>query len=134
VLKDAKELIRELKAANKKRLVAEERLRLAEQRLDVRFGRFHSKLIAMCGAGGRPAEVLVTSASFHRVHFETEGGDTLAHFRLSTSELVNNYLAPLGLAHQVLLDNGGGDEQHSIMSAASDRSLASSLAPSLHAR
>ena len=124
VLKDAKDILRELKAPNKKRLVQEERLKSAEQRLDVRFGRFHCKLIAMCHNGR--AEVMVTSASYHKWHFELENGDTLAHFKLTTGELVNNYLAPLGLAHQVLLDSPG-ERGESLLSAPSDRSLASTV-------
>lgn len=128
VLRDAKEMLRELKGVNKKRLVQEERLRSAEQRLDARFGRFHCKLIAMSSREGL-AEVMVTSASFHKWHFELENGDTLAHFRLTASELVNNYLAPLGLAHQVILDSGpssmaelsGGDMSDQNSSVASSQ-------------
>ena len=103
VLKEARDIIKDLKAPNKKRLVVDERLKHAEQRLDVRFGRLYCKLIAVCHE--ERAEVLSTSASFHKWHFDLECGDTVVHFDLRPKDLINNYLAPLGMAHQVLLNS-----------------------------
>ena len=103
VFKDAKEMIRKIKGPNKKRLVAEERMKLAIQRLEAKFGRFHCKIIASCV--GNEAEVMVTSASFHKWHYEFESGDIVCHFRLSTEELITHYLAPLGLEHQLLMES-----------------------------
>ncbi len=107
VLKEARDHILGIKCPNKKRLVAEERLAIAERRLRSSFGRFHCKFIAYCpdGAPGSSdeAEILLTSASFHKFHFDIESGDTVVYFRLPTSFLINHYLAPLGLEHQVSL-------------------------------
>ena len=102
VLKDAENIVRDIKGPNKKRLVTEERLKHAQQRLDTRFGRLYCKLIAFCAEDR--ASALVTSASFHKWHFDIESGDTLVHFEMRPRDLINHYLAPLGLAHQVLLD------------------------------
>ena len=103
VIREAKEIVRELKSPNKKRLVAEERLRLAEERLEVSFGRFHCKIMATCSIETGQAEILITSASFHKWHFDIESGDTVTYFRLSADNLINHYLAPLGLEQQVAL-------------------------------
>ena len=103
VLKDARDVIKALKAPSGKRLVADERLKHAEQRVDVRYGRLYCKLIAVCFQDR--AEALLTSASFHKWHFDIECGDTLVHFDLRPKDLINNYLAPLGLAHQLLSDS-----------------------------
>ena len=105
VFKDAKEMIRKIKGPNKKRLIAEERMKLAIQRLEAKFGRFHCKIIAWCV--GNEAEVMITSASFHKWHYEFESGDVVCHFRLSTEDLITHYLAPLGLEHQLLMQEPG---------------------------
>jgi hypothetical protein len=102
VLKDAEMHVKEIKGPNKKKLISDERLSHALQRIDTRLGRLYCKMIAYCAEDR--AAVLITSASFHKWHFDMECGDTVVHFELSPRELINHYLAPLGLAHQVLLD------------------------------
>ncbi|ELU15962.1 hypothetical protein CAPTEDRAFT_193615 [Capitella teleta] len=99
VLKDAKEMTRDLKGPNKKRLLSEERLNFTLNRLEAKFGRFRCKLIAVCRENH--AEVMMTSASFHHWCFENEGTDSVAFFKLSAKELIQQYLAPLGLEHSV---------------------------------
>ena len=103
VLREARDVIAELRAPNRNRLVSEERLARAQARLDVRFGRQNSKLTAVCWE--ERAELLLTSASAHRWHFDLECADTVVHFDMRPSDLVNNYLAPMGLAHQVPLES-----------------------------
>jgi len=96
VFKQAKDLVKDLKNPNKKRLIVEDRLQLALERLDPKFGSFHCKLIASCTP--QFTEVLVTSASFHAMHFHYEHTDMVLFMRLHTDEFTKNYLAPLGLA------------------------------------
>lgn len=98
VYREARDLLQELKAPNKNRLLSDERVKFAAQRLQVKFGRFHCKMIAL--RVDASAEMLTTSASFHRWHFELESGDTVLHVRMAADELVSNYIAPLGLEHQ----------------------------------
>jgi hypothetical protein len=133
VVKDAKEILRELKSPNKKRLVADERIHLAEERLSARFGRFHCKMVATCNLETGLAEILLSSASFHKYHFDLESGDTAVYFKLSAESLVNNYLAPLGLEQQVsLVDSPESERAGGTLLAASElsRSRASTLADS----
>lgn len=107
IFKEAKEMVKKIKGPNKKKLVADERIKLATQRLEAKFGRFHCKIIASCK--GNKAEVLVTSASFHKWHYEFESGDVVCHFKLTTEDLINNYLAPLGLEHQVVMESSSAE-------------------------
>lgn len=102
VLKDAEAIVKDIKGPNKKRLVTDDRLKHALQRIDTRLGRLYCKMIAYCSEDR--ASALITSASFHKWHFDIECGDTVVHFEMRPRDLVNNYLAPLGLAHQVLLE------------------------------
>ena len=102
IYKEAKDMVKTIKAPNKNRLIAEERLKLATQRLDAKFGRFHCKFIGFCS--GDDAELLLTSASFHKFHLQAEGGDTVLHTKLPAKELINSYISPLGLAHQLAVD------------------------------
>lgn len=114
MFREAKDLVKAIKGRNKNRLVAEERLKLATQRLDAKFGRFHCKLISYCG--GDDAEVLLTSASFHKFHFQAESGDTVLHAKLTPKELINSYISPLGLAHQVPVDTPSPSESSMVPS------------------
>ena len=96
VFKQAKDMIKELKNPNKKRLIVDDRLHLALERIDTKFGSFHCKLVAWCSP--QYTEVLLTSASFHGMHFHYEHTDMVLFMRLHTDEFTKNYLAPLGLA------------------------------------
>jgi len=96
VVKAAKDMIRELKNTTKKRLIVEERLSAALERLDTKFGSFHCKFIACVQT--HFTEILSTSASFHAMHFHFEHVDTILFMRMHTEDFINNYLEPLGLA------------------------------------
>jgi len=96
VYKQAKQMVMELKNSNKKRLIVDDRLKLALERLDVKFGSFHVKLLAWCSP--QYTEVLLTSASAHAMHFHHEHADQVLFMRMHSDEFTKNYLAPLGLA------------------------------------
>ena len=118
------DISQDLKAPNKNRLLSEERVRFAAQRLQVKFGRFHCKMIAVRVDAN--AETLTTSASFHRWHFELESGDTVFYTRMTADELVNNYIAPLGLDHQPSVGVDEDDEVSPTISPNMTPSMSSS--------
>ena len=98
VYKEAKQMIKDIRLPGtkcKKRLITDERLTVACQRLDARFGRFHCKLIAHCNSD--VGELMVTSASFHKFHFHYESGDLVIFFRMHVADLMTNYISPLGM-------------------------------------
>ena len=99
VFKQAKDMIKTLKGRQKRRLIADERMKLASDRLEARFSGFHCKFIAVTRADR--AEVLTTSANFHKWHFELDNGDMISYFRMSKSDLKRYYLEPLGLARPI---------------------------------
>ena len=96
VFKQARDLLKDLKNPNKKRLIVDDRLNLALERLDTKFGSFHCKMIAWCSP--QYTELLLTSASFHSMHFHYEHSDMVLFMRLHTDEFTKNYLEPMGLA------------------------------------
>ncbi len=96
VFKHARELVKELRGPNKKRLIVDERLNMAMERLETKFGGFHCKIIACC----RPqyTEMVLTSASFHSMHFHYDHSDTVLFMRMPSEDFFNNYMYPLGMA------------------------------------
>ena len=58
--------------------------------------RFNSTFIA--GLKDERAEVLVTSACFHREHFDAENLETVSYHEFSEDEFHDNYIAGLGMA------------------------------------
>ena len=91
----AKNLIRELKGPNRKRLISEERLRSALDSIDVRIGNFNCKFAAVCY--DNRAELLLTSANFHKMHFDVDKGDTVAYLSFAAEDFYGAYIEPLGL-------------------------------------
>ena len=96
VFKHAKDMLRDLKAPNKKRLVVEERLKLALERLEVKYGTFHCRFIA--ATRGDTTEMLLTSANFHNWHFYYDHSDLVVFLRMPTEDFRLHYLEPLGIA------------------------------------
>lgn len=96
VFKDAKEMVRGIRdPTTKRRAVVEERLRQALTRIDIRFGRFQTKMVAYHREDY--AELLLTSANFHAWNFAHENSDSVCYLRLPSSDLKQSYLTPLGL-------------------------------------
>ena len=96
VFKGARDMVKELKTSTKKRLIVDERMNMALDRLDSKFGSFHTKLIASCTP--QYTEVLLTSASFHSMHFHYDHTDMVLFMRIHTEDFTKDYLEPLGLA------------------------------------
>ena len=103
VYKHAKEMVRDLKAPNKKRLIVEDRIKVASDRLSVKFGAFHCRLIA--AVRGDTTEVLLSSANFHNWHFYYDHSDLVIYMRMASEDFKYNYLEPLGLA-EMETENG----------------------------
>ena len=130
VFKDAKEMVRGLRdPVTKKRVVVEERLKKALARLDIRFGRFQTKMIAY--SRDDFAELLTTSANFHSWNFVHDNTDNVCYFRLPAADLKHCYLDPLGLGNTD--DVNGAAMMHletSSISGASELSHSLSYQPS----
>lgn len=98
VLAAAKKMLQQMRGPNGRRLVADRRLTLADEHIELRRVKdgLYSKLIAVCLPSGM-GEIMLTSASYHRTHFEADTSDTVTFFRVRADELAQSYLAPLGL-------------------------------------
>ena len=99
ILKLARDMIKTYKGPKKKRLISDERLKGAVEAVDVKFALFNCKFIAV--SFEEKTDMLISSASFHKWHFDFDSGDLCTLVQMSTDDFRQNYLEPLGLAHMV---------------------------------
>lgn len=79
-----------------KRLLSDVKMHWAMTNLKVHHENFSTNFVA--GYKDDEAEVLSTTAHFHKSHFHTNQRDNVTYTRISTDDLQRNYLFPLGLS------------------------------------
>lgn len=96
VLNTAKRMMKKTRTPRtQKRLLSDVKIHWAMTNLNIQHETFSTNFIA--GFKDDEAEVLSTTAHFHKSHFLTNQRDNVSYTRISTDELRRNYLFPLGL-------------------------------------
>lgn len=80
---------------SQKRLVSDVKMQWAMENLNVHNENFSTNFIA--AYKDDEAEVLTTTAHFHKSHFHSNQKDNVCYNKLSTQDLKRNYLFPLGV-------------------------------------
>ena len=78
-----------------KRLVSDVKMQWAMENLTVHHENFSTNFVA--AFKDDEAEVLTTTAHFHKSHFHTNQKDNVCYNKLPTADLKRNYLFPLGV-------------------------------------
>lgn len=97
VLNTARRMMKKTRTPRtQKRLVSDIKMHWAMTSLSMHHENFSTNFIA--GFKDDEAEVLSTTAHFHKAHFHSNQRDNVSYNRISTDELRRNYLFPLGLS------------------------------------
>lgn len=78
-----------------KRLVSDVKMQWAFENLHVHHENFSTNFVA--AFKDEEAEVLTTTAHFHKTHFHSNQKDNVCYNKLSTTDLKRNYLFPLNV-------------------------------------
>ena len=97
VLNTARRMLKKTRTPRtQKRLVSDVKVHWAMTNLSIHHENFSTNFIA--GFKDDEAEVLSTTAHFHKSHFHTNQRDNVTYTKISRDELQRNYLFPLGLS------------------------------------
>ncbi|ESO95695.1 hypothetical protein LOTGIDRAFT_231918 [Lottia gigantea] len=100
ILEKTKRRMKEVKTPQHKRLLSDVKIQWVLDSLDVRHENFSTNFVA--AYKNEEAEVLTTTAHFHKTHFHFNQRDNVCYNQLSTSDLKRNYLFPLGIGSNVI--------------------------------
>ncbi|XP_014777344.1 uncharacterized protein LOC106874202 [Octopus bimaculoides] len=98
VLDIAKQLMKKTRTSRHTLLVSDVKREWVTNKLTIRHEEFSTNFIA--AYKDHEAEVLTTTAYFHKSHFNFNLKDTVTYNKLPTSELRRNYLLPLGFGER----------------------------------
>ncbi|GAB1598248.1 uncharacterized protein LOC115213803 [Argonauta hians] len=94
VLDTAKQMMKKTRTSRHTLLVSDVKREWVTNKLEIRHEEFSTNFIA--AYKDHEAEVLTTTAYFHKSHFNFNQKDTVTYNKLPTSDLRRNYLLPLG--------------------------------------
>ncbi|XP_050413196.1 uncharacterized protein LOC126827738 [Patella vulgata] len=98
-LEKTKRRMKEVKTVHQKRLLSDVKIQWVMDNLEVRHEVFSTNFVA--AYKDNEAEVLTTTAHFHKSHFHFNQKDNVCYNRLPTNDLKRNYLFPLGIGSNV---------------------------------
>ncbi|XP_046561152.1 uncharacterized protein LOC124270165 [Haliotis rubra] len=99
VMDKTKRRMKEVKTGRGTRLLSDVKMEWVVNSLEVRHEDFSTNFIA--AFKDSEAEVLTTTAHFHKSHFHFNQKDNVCYNRLPTSDLKRNYLFPLGIGNNI---------------------------------
>lgn len=98
ILDTAKQMMKKTRTSHHTLLVSDVKREWVSKKLAIRHEEFSTNFVAAFKE--HEAEVLTTTAYFHKSHFHFNQKDTVTYNKLPTSELRRNYLLPLGLGER----------------------------------
>lgn len=99
IMKQSRRRMKEVKAHDDARLVSDVKLQWIMNTLNVMHADFSTNFIA--AHKDDEAEVLTTTAHFHKAHFHHQLKDSVYYNRVSPHDLRKNYLLPLNIGNNV---------------------------------